>query len=51
VLGTFLNVGTVLVGTAIGVTLGRRLPAGLQQRVLAGLGLVTAVIGVDLALA
>jgi uncharacterized protein len=51
VLGTFLNVGTVLVGTAIGVTLGRRLPAGLQQRVLAGLGLVTAVVGVDLALA
>ena len=50
-LGTFLNVGAVLVGTAIGVTLGRRLPAGLQQRVLAGLGLVTAVIGVDLALA
>jgi len=49
--GTFLNVGTVLVGTAIGVTVGSRLPAGLQQRVLAGLGLVTAVIGVDLALA
>jgi uncharacterized protein len=41
----------VLAGTAIGVTAGRRLPAGLQQRVLAGLGLVTAVIGVDLALA
>lgn len=49
--GTLLNVGAVLLGTAIGVTAGRRLPAGLQQRVLAGLGLVTAVIGVDLALA
>ena len=49
--GTLLNVGAVLLGTAIGVTVGRRLPAGLQQRVLAGLGLVTAVIGVDLALA
>jgi len=49
--GTLLNVGAVLAGTAIGVTAGRRLPAGLQQRVLAGLGLVTAVIGVDLALA
>ncbi len=49
--GTFINVGAVLVGTAIGVTAGRRLPAGLQQRVLAGLGLVTAVIGIDLALA
>ena len=50
-LGTFLNVGAVLLGTAIGVTVGSRLGSGLQQRVLAGLGLVTAVIGVDLALA
>ena len=49
--GTLINVGAVLLGTAIGVTAGRRLPAGLQQRVLAGLGLVTAVIGIDLALA
>lgn len=30
---------------------GERLPTGVQQRVLAGLGLVTLVIGVDLALA
>jgi uncharacterized membrane protein YqgA involved in biofilm formation len=51
VTGTFINVGAVLLGTAIGVGAGRRLPAGLQRRVLAGLGLVTAVIGVDLALA
>ena len=50
-IGTLLNVGAVLLGTAIGITVGRRLPPGLQQRVLAGLGLVTAVIGVDLALA
>ena len=49
--GTFLNVAAVLAGTTIGVLVGGRLPAGLQQRVLAGLGLVTAVIGVDLALA
>ena len=48
--GTFLNVAAVLLGTAIGITVGRRLPAGLQRQVLAGLGLVTAVIGVDLAL-
>lgn len=48
---TFINVAAVLAGTAIGVGVGRRLPAGLQQRVLAGLGLVTAVIGIDLALA
>jgi uncharacterized membrane protein YqgA involved in biofilm formation len=51
VTGTFINVAAVLAGTAVGVLLGGRLPAGLQQRVLAGLGLVTAVIGIDLALA
>jgi uncharacterized membrane protein YqgA involved in biofilm formation len=49
--GTFINVGAVLAGTALGVLVGSRLPSGLQQRVLAGLGLVTAVIGIDLALA
>ena len=43
--------GTVLAGTVIGAAIGSRLPAGLQQRVLAGLGLVTLVIGFDNALA
>lgn len=50
-MGTVINVAAVLVGTAIGVTLGARLAPGLQQRILAGLGLVTAVVGIDLALA
>ena len=49
--GTIINVGAILAGTLIGVLVGRRLPEGLQRRVLAGLGLVTLVIGVDLALA
>jgi uncharacterized protein len=49
--GTFINVGTVLAGTAVGTVLGGRLPAGLHERVMSGLGLVTLVIGVDLALA
>ena len=48
--GTFINVGTVLAGTLVGVLVGRRLPAGLQERVLAGLGLVTLVLGIDNAL-
>ena len=48
--GTFINVGTVLLGTLIGTLVGARLPKGLQDRVLAGLGLVTLVIGVELAL-
>ncbi len=49
--GTLINAGAVLAGTLVGVGLGERLPARLQQRVLAGLGLVTLVLGVDLALA
>ena len=51
VTGTLINIGTVLAGTLIGVTVGSRLPEGMRQRVLAGLGMVTLVIGVDLALA
>ena len=49
--GTLINVGTVLAGTAVGATVGSRLPVRIQQRVLAGLGMITLVIGVDLALA
>ena len=49
--GTFINVGTVLAGTAIGTAIGPRLPERFQQRVLVGLGMITLVIGVDLALA
>ncbi len=49
--GTLINVGTVVAGTAIGTTVGTRLPERVQQRVLAGLGLITLVLGVDLALA
>jgi uncharacterized membrane protein YqgA involved in biofilm formation len=49
--GTFINVGAVLAGTAIGLLVGGRLSEGARQRVLAGLGLITLVVGVDLALA
>ncbi|WP_205696399.1 DUF554 domain-containing protein [Conexibacter sp. SYSU D00693] len=49
--GTLINIGAVLAGTLAGRLVGARLPAGLQQRVLFGLGLVTGVIGIDLALA
>jgi hypothetical protein len=48
--GTLINVATVLAGSAVGLLLGARLPAGLQERVLAGLGLVTIVLGLDSAL-
>src|SRR3954465_1351755 len=49
--GTFINVAAVLAGTLVGWLVGARLPQRLQQRVLAGLGLTTLVIGVDLGLA
>jgi uncharacterized membrane protein YqgA involved in biofilm formation len=51
VTGTFINVGAILAGTLVGVLAGGRMPEGIQRRVLAGLGLVVLVIGVDLALA
>jgi uncharacterized membrane protein YqgA involved in biofilm formation len=51
VLGTWINVGAVVVGTSIGQTVGGRLTASIQERVLAGLGMITLVIGIDLALA
>ena len=50
VTGTLINVATILLGTLVGTLLGSRLPQRLQDRVLAGLGLVTLVIGVELAL-
>jgi uncharacterized membrane protein YqgA involved in biofilm formation len=49
--GTFINVGAILAGTLVGVLVGGRMQEGIQRRVLAGLGLVTLVIGMDLALA
>lgn len=49
--GTFINVAAVLAGTGIGLLVGGRLPEGARRRVLAGLGLITLVVGMDLALA
>jgi uncharacterized protein len=45
--GTLINVATVLVGTALGTVLGTRLPDRIREMVLAALGLVTIVVGVD----
>lgn len=49
-LGTLVNVIAVLAGTTIGVLVGHRLPDGVQERVLRGLGLITLVIGIEMAL-
>jgi hypothetical protein len=49
--GTIINVVAIVAGTAVGTLAGARLPDGVQQRVLAGLGMVTLVLGIDNALA
>jgi uncharacterized membrane protein YqgA involved in biofilm formation len=50
VTGTWINVATVLVGGMLGLLLGSRFPEKVRQTVMAGLGLVTCVIGLQLAL-
>jgi uncharacterized membrane protein YqgA involved in biofilm formation len=47
--GTLVNVGTVLLGTLIGLMVGGRLPARTQQALLQTLSLVTVFIGLDMA--
>jgi len=49
-LGTALNTGTVLAGAAIGLSLGRVIPASLQRTIRAGLGLFVAVYGIQMTL-
>jgi uncharacterized membrane protein YqgA involved in biofilm formation len=48
--GTLLNVLTVVIGGLIGTWLGARLPEKIRETVMHGLGLMTLVIGVQMAL-
>lgn len=48
--GTVLNVATVLLGSGLGTVLGERLSDKVRQTVLQGLGLVTLVAGLSMAL-
>ena len=50
VTGTLINVATVLVGGTLGTLLGNRLPEKMRRTVLDGLGLMTIVIGVTMAI-
>jgi uncharacterized protein len=47
-LGTALNTGTVLAGATLGLTLGRVIPASLQQTIRSAVGLFVAVYGIQL---
>jgi uncharacterized membrane protein YqgA involved in biofilm formation len=49
-IGTLINVVTVLIGGTLGTFLGNRLPDKMRQTVIHGLGLVTAVVGMQAAL-
>ncbi len=48
--GTLINVATVVVGSGAGMLVGSRLPERVRQTVLHGLGLMTMVIGMSMAL-
>lgn len=48
-LGTFVNALAVLVGSALGVLLRRRIPKGMDEILMQGLGLAVIVIGVQMA--
>ena len=48
--GTIINAGAIIAGSLIGVFIGARLPEKMRGTVLNGLGLVTSVIGIQMAL-
>jgi len=48
-LGTFVNVGTVLLGSAIGLVLHQRLPEKITKIVFQGIGLFTLFLGFTMA--
>lgn len=47
-IGTLINVAAILIGSALGILLGGRLPEKLKQTVVAGLGLFTFALGVSM---
>ncbi len=49
-LGTFINVATVLIGGTLGLVIGNRLPERIKAIVIAAIGLMTLVIGISSAL-
>jgi len=49
-LGTLLNAAAILVGAALGVLLGNRLPESTRESAMDGLGMLTLVLGVTMGL-
>jgi uncharacterized membrane protein YqgA involved in biofilm formation len=48
--GTLINTASVLAGSAVGLAAGHRLPERLRETVMKGIGLMTLVIGAQMAL-
>jgi hypothetical protein len=48
--GTLINTAAIIVGTAIGMIVGDRYPEKMKETVMSGLGLVTSIIGIKMAL-
>ena len=48
--GTLINTVAILAGTLIGLLVGNRYPEKMKQTVMSGLGLVTSIIGIKMAL-
>ncbi len=46
--GTLLNIATVIVGSIIGLVFGARIPAKLKETVIAGMGLFTTAMGLQM---
>ncbi len=45
--GTLLNIVTILLGSLLGVWIGDRLPAKMQESIMVGLGTVTLIVGIQ----
>ncbi|MBI3739697.1 MAG: DUF554 family protein, partial [Chloroflexi bacterium] len=46
--GTLLNIATVLIGGTLGLIFGARVPERLKATVVAGMGLFTAAMGIQM---
>lgn len=46
--GTLINVAAILIGGALGLVFGARFPDRVRQTVLAGMGLFTAILGIQM---
>lgn len=47
-IGTFLNLATILIGSVLGLFFGSRIPERLKTTVIAGMGLFTAAMGMQM---